>query len=154
MGAFAAALTELAGLTVTGVRHNFAIEDVPDDLSRAQLPALLTLPVLQENRLFAERGAGFETLAFSAGPRTVTYAVTHLLLVAPVPAGQGIRASLPLLVDLIDAYFAALSATVTLNGALLDPPRVRVEPGKFRHGTTEYYGCAFRHLWTVRADGG
>ncbi|MBC8172186.1 MAG: hypothetical protein H7X77_10955, partial [Anaerolineae bacterium] len=56
MGAFADALTELAGLTVTGVHTNFAIEDVPDELSRAQLPALLTLPLVQHKRLFPERG--------------------------------------------------------------------------------------------------
>jgi hypothetical protein len=59
---------------------------------------------------------------------------------------------LPTLVDLIDAYFAALGEVVTLNGMLMQPPVVRVEAGIFQHGSTEYYGCAFRHTWLVRSD--
>jgi hypothetical protein len=54
------------------------------------------------------------------------------------------------LVDLIDAYFAALSAAPTLNGHLLEPALVRVEPGVFPYGGVDYFGCAFRHRWVVQ----
>ncbi len=147
MTQFRTALTNLAGLTVAGVAHNYDVDTVPDMLHRAQLPALLVLPVEVENE--AQQGQGFEALAFSAGARTITYSVTHLLLVAPVSAGAGLRSHLPLLIDLIDAYFAALGDAVTLDGALLEPARVRVEPGTFTHGEAHFHGCAFRHTWLL-----
>jgi hypothetical protein len=150
MTLFRTALTNLAALEVEGVTRNFDLDAVPDDLSRAQLPALLVLPVeLQDDALFNQRGQGFEAVAFSSGPRTVTYTVTHLLLVAPVNAGRGLRSHLPLLIDLIDDYFAALSEDVTLGGALLQPAQVRVEPGMFQHGDISYHGCGFRHTWLM-----
>ncbi|MBC8099585.1 MAG: hypothetical protein H7Y11_09085, partial [Armatimonadetes bacterium] len=63
MGAFQDALTQLAALTVSGVRVNYGIAAVPDELSRAQLPALLVLPLTPQDRLFPERGDGFTALA-------------------------------------------------------------------------------------------
>jgi hypothetical protein len=150
---FRTALTQLAGLNVAGVGVNYDVDTVPDEISRGQLPALLVLPVetsaTAESGLFRERGGGFEALGFSQGARTVTYSVTHLLLLAPLGAGGGLRTHLPQLIDLIDAYFGALGAAVTLHGALLEPARVRVEPGIFAYGGAEYYGCAFRHSWVV-----
>jgi hypothetical protein len=88
MTPFRGALTNLAGLTVSGVTHNYDVDAVPDDVSRAQLPALLVLPGDPQDIGFKPRGQGFEALAFSSGPRTVSYAVTHLLLVAPVSLGR------------------------------------------------------------------
>jgi hypothetical protein len=150
---FRFALTQLAGLQVSGVAVNYDVDAVPDELSRGQLPALLVLPIetreTGDRGLFPQRGAGFETLGFSSGVRTVTYSVTHLLLAAPVGAGSGIRSHLPPLIDLVDAYFGALGAAVTLGGTLLEPAQVRVEPGIFAYGSGEYYGCAFRHTWVV-----
>lgn len=150
MTLFRTALTQLASLSVGGVTHNYDVDAVPDELSRAQLPALLVLPVeIQDDALFKQRGQGFEAVAFSDGARTITYTVTHLLLVAPVNAGAGLRTHLPLLIDLIDEYFAALGDDVTLGGALLEPVRVRVEPGTFTQGDLLYHGCAFRHTWLM-----
>ena len=150
---FRNALDQLALLNVTGVHTHFAIESVPQALRRGQLPALLVLPVERQatpnRRLFPERGEGFEALAFANGPRTTTFAVTHLLLVAPVAAGRGLQTHLPTLIDLIDAYFTALAADVTLGGTLLEPARVLVEPGTFAYGGTTYHGCAFRHRWVL-----
>jgi hypothetical protein len=76
--------------------------------------------------------------------------VTHLLLVAPVSLGRGARSHLPTLIDLVDAYFTALGANVTLGGALLEAARVRVEPGIYRYGGADYHGCAFRHTWVIQ----
>lgn len=148
---FRAALTTLASLSVPGVAHNYDLDAAPDDLSRVQLPALLTLPVLpDEIRLRGEAGQGFQAIAFSGGPHTATFAVTHLLLVAPAAVGRGQRSHLPKFIDLIDAYFTALAADVTLSSALLEPARVRVEPGLFTYGHAAYYGCAFRHTWLIQ----
>jgi hypothetical protein len=147
---FHTALTALAGLSVSGIQHNYDVAAVPDTLSRAQLPALLVLPgEVDDRRMFRERGQGFYALAFSGSARTVTYAVTHLLLVAAKTDGLGLRSHFPRLVDLIDAYFVALGADVTLGGTLLEPPKVTVEPGNFTHGDAAYHGCALRHLWTI-----
>jgi hypothetical protein len=153
MGPFETALAALAALDVTGVAASFDVATVPDEVNRGQLPALLALPVRAPDegpRLFGEQSGGFEAVAFADGVRTVTYTVTHLLLVAPEAAGSGLRSHLPGLVALIDAYFAALAADVTLGGALLRPARVRVEPGLFDHGEARYIGCAFRHTWVVQ----
>jgi hypothetical protein len=151
MTPFRAALTNLSALSVSGITHNYDVDAVPDSLNRAQLPALLVLPGETEaDELFRDRGKGFTALAFSSGARTVTYTVTHLLLVAPVTAGHGARSHLPTLIDLIDAYFAALGANVTLSAALLEPAQVKVEPGTFTHGDIAYHGCAFRHTWIVQ----
>lgn len=150
MATFRTALTRLTSLTVPGITHSFDISTLPDDISRVQLPALLPLPVeVDENVLFREQGEGFTAVAFSDGPRTVTYTLTHLLLVAPIYAGHGLRSHLPGLVDLIDNYCATIAQDVTLTGALLQPMQVRIELGTFQHGKTEYHGCAFRHRWLL-----
>ena len=151
MATFRAALTALAALDVPGVAHNYDLSTVPDQLTRSQLPALLVLPgEVNERRLFQEHGTGFQTLAFSGGARSISYAVTHLLLVAPTADGVGLRSHLPCLIDLIDAYFAALAEDVTLGGVLLEPAKVTVEPGVFTHGDAVFHGCALRHLWIIK----
>lgn len=150
---FRTALTALSNLSVTGVNVNYDVDAVPDALNRGQLPALLVLPVetetIRNRALFGERGGGFETVAFSDGVKTVKYAVTHLLLVAPTASGSGLRSHLPDLISLIDNYFSALAATVTLGGQLLEPAQVRVDPGLFDYGGVQYIGCAFRHTWQI-----
>jgi hypothetical protein len=152
MPSFTNALDQLAAMTVTGIRNHYGVATLPDELNRAQLPVLLVLPFVAKDRLFPERGEGFQTMAFSEGTRTITYAVTHLLLVASVGSGSGQRAALPKLVGLIDAYFAAFNADPTFGGTLSAPARIRVEPGLYRHGSFDFFGCAFRHLWTLDLD--
>jgi len=148
--AFRHALTQLAGLGVNGVQHNYDVDAVPESLSRAQLPALLVLPVeFEENALSQQRGGGFQTIAFSGGGATVEYRVTHLLLIAPAAAGKGLRSHLPALINGVDAYFSALSTDAMLGDTLAAPAEVRVEPGRFHYGGVEYVGCAFRHTWLL-----
>lgn len=142
---FRPALTALSNLTVSGVSINYDVDTVPDTIHRGQLPALLVLPIEPE-----PAGEGFEVIGFADGVKTITYTVTHLLLVAPSAAGSGIKTHLPDLIDLIDNYFMALAASVTLGGTLIEPARVRVEPGVFTYGDAEYIGCAFRHVWMVQ----
>lgn len=147
---FKSALTALGNLSVTGIAHNYGITDVPDSLGRAQLPALLVLPIdTQEAGLSGQRGEAFEGVAFSSGTKTVRYTTTHLLLIAPFHSGKGIRSHLTLLADSIDNYFSALGADVTLGGALDSPAEVQIEPNVFEIGDVKYIGCALRHTWVI-----
>jgi hypothetical protein len=147
---FRNALSALADLSVTGVANNYDIDAIPESPGRAQLPALLVLPVdSQDESIFKERGAGFQIVAFADGSRTVTYTVTHLLLVTPAAGRKGLSAQLPDLIDHIDSYFVALGADVRLGDELLEPAQVKVEPGLFKHGGVTYVGCAFRHTWLI-----
>lgn len=147
---FRSALDALASLQPTGISARFSAAEVPAVLSRAQFPALLVLPIDEhDRRLFRERGAAFEALAFANGPKLVTYTVTHLLLVAPAGAGLGVRSILPRLAELLDAYFAALAADPTLGGALAAPARVAVEPGQFDYADLHCIGAALRHRWQI-----
>ena len=152
MATFRLALAQLAAMPVNGVRNNYDLDELPNSLHQAQLPALLVTPIeLEKDRLFRERADSLQTAAFSGGPKTVYYTVTHLLLAAPRESGLGIRSHLARLVDLIDAYTAAIAGDVTLGDTLLAPARVGVEPGLFPYGEREFYGCAFRHTWLLGA---
>jgi hypothetical protein len=147
---FKTALTALGNLSVTGIVHNYGITDVPDSIVRAQLPALLVLPIdTQEAGLFRQRGEAFEGVAFANGTKTVRYVTSHLLLIAPFHSGKGLRGHLSLLADSIDNYFSALGADVTLGGALDSPAQVQIEPGIFKIGEVDYVGCALRHTWVI-----
>lgn len=150
MATFRNTLSALAALNVPGAVHNYDVDATPNALSRAQLPALLVLPGKPTPQSPATPpGSGFEALAFGGAGQTVTYTVTHLLLVAPVDAAHGARSHLPTLIDLIDAYFMTLGADVTLGGTLIAPPQVQVAPGIYTHGGVSYHGCAFVHGWVL-----
>lgn len=147
---FRDALTALSALSVTGIARNYDIDALPENPGRASLPLLMVLPIERDtDSLFQEQGGGFQAVAFSGGGRTVTCRVTHLLLIAPVGQSRGMASHLPDLVTAMDAYFSALATDVDLGGLLLEPARVRVEPGIFPVNGTEFYGCAFRHTWLL-----
>ena len=154
MPAFRDALQALAALELPGLRAHYGLANIPDTLAPAQLPALLTLPGetpegSARRPLFGARAGGFEALAFRGAAATITLHPWHLLLVAPTGEGLGLRSHLPRLVDLLDAYFKALSTDVTLGGRLLEPTQLQVEIGVFSHGGAEYHGCLLRHLWKL-----
>lgn len=153
MATFRAALSQLALLRVDGIHNNYDLEELPNRLTRAQLPALLVLPIeLDRERLFQQRQDSLDTAVFSGAAITVNSHVTHLLLLAPTEAGLGLRSHLPRLIELIDSYTAAIAADITLGDALLAPAGVSVEPGVFPYADREYYGCAFRHTWLLEAS--
>ncbi len=152
MARFRAALTKLAALKAAGIQNNYDLEALPDRLHSAQLPALLILPIkLHDKGLFREPFDSLGASAFSGGLNMVTYTLTHLLLAAPRDSGLGMRSHLPQLVTLTDSYIDALADDVTLGGALRLPAEVAVEPGVYDYGEREFYGCAFRHRWTLEA---
>lgn len=150
MASFRAALTNLSILRISGIRNNYDIDELPQTLVPAHLPALLVLPLeLEKERLFHQRKESLQTITFSGSAKTAYYSLTHLLLAAPVERGLGLRSHLPQLVDLIDGYLEAPARDLTLGECLLTPARVGVEPGIFPFDANSYYGCAFRHTWLM-----
>ncbi len=143
------ALEALGALPVTGVAHHFGIEALPNQLSRAQLPCLLVMPLDTEQGIFQERGQGFVMSAFENGAKTVQFTTSHWLLVAPVSQGVGLRAHLPTLITLTDAYLIALKDDPLLGGALLEPAKVTLECKVLAWGEGAFYGCVFRHTWLI-----
>jgi hypothetical protein len=142
MGVLATALDNLAAVTVSGVT-SYAPDDTPDSLARAQLPALIIVPEL------GGESPGLEPNSFNAGDGRLTVEVAHVLLLAPITAGLGIRGALPALADAIDAYTEALAAVPTLNGALPVALRFRVRAGVVRYGAVDYHGVVFTHTWML-----
>jgi hypothetical protein len=142
MGALATALANLAAVAVSGVT-SYALDETPDGLTRAQLPALIILPELGGN------WPGLEPNTFSAGDGRLAVQVAHVLLLAPVTEGLGLRSALPALADAIDAYAEAMAADPTLDGALPVALRFQVQAGVVRFGGVDYHGATFLHTWTL-----
>ena len=143
-----AALDRLGAIDVPGVT-SYALDETPDVLGGAQLPALVIAP---------EWGGDWPGLApsgFAAGFRRLTVRVAHVLLAAPVAGGAGSHVALPDLAALIDAYIVALASDPLLGGALVRPAQVRVTAGVAPYGGIDYHAATFLHEWTLRlAPGG
>lgn len=142
MGALQTALTNLAAVSVSGVT-SYPLDATPDSLTTAQLPALVLLPEL------SGESSGLEPNRFSAGDGCLQVQIAHVLLVAPVASGFGMRAHLPTLIALIDTYFAALAADPLLNGALSVGLRCGLRLGVTRYAGIEYHSATFLHTWIL-----
>lgn len=136
------ALDNLAAVSVTGIT-SYALDDMPDALTRAQLPALVILPEL------GGESPGLEASTFSAGDGQLTIDVAHVLLLEPVAGGLGFKGALPTLADAIDTYLAAMANDPTLNGALPVALRCRVKAGVVRYASVDYHGAVFTHTWRL-----
>jgi hypothetical protein len=147
-GPFRAALTALAGLNVPGVRHNYGIEALPEALPRGSLPALVLVPMLDSMR--RNKYGDFQTAAPSGTQALSSYLITHLLIYAPTGNGIGARSALPGLVDLVDAYAAAISADPHLGGALFYPASYSVYMAPVPFAGVRYHAAQFWHTLTVQ----
>lgn len=143
MGALAAALANLAAVPIVGVT-SYAVGETPDDLTRAQLPALVIVPEA------GGESAGMQVTGFSTGDARLAVRIAHVLLYGPVTVGIGRRGSLPGLVSLVDEYAAALAADPLLDGALAQALQFEVRMGVVRYGGTEYFGATFLHAWALQ----
>jgi hypothetical protein len=56
-----------------------------------------------------------------------------LLLIA-LMSGAGVRSHLPTLIEHIDAYLTAMSADLTLSGALAHPLQFSIQPNTYDYG--------------------
>jgi hypothetical protein len=146
-GKFRSALTALAGLTVTGVNHNYDVDAVPEKIARASLPILIVAPALDDTR--RRKFGEFQVATPSGSSALVQYMVTHLLLYAPVGSGRGARTSLPGLVDLIDNYAAAIRSDPKLGSTLYLPTVYTVYVAPANYSGITYFACRFWHTFTI-----
>ncbi len=142
MGVWAAALANLAAVAVSGVT-SYALDQTPEFLGGAALPALIILPEL------SGESPGLEPSPFAAGAGRLAAQVAHVLLLAPVASGMGQRGALPRLVDLVDGYVEAMAADPLLGGALPVALRFQVRAGVVRYGGVDYHGATFLHTWVL-----
>lgn len=143
------ALDALAALSIPGIRTNFAMDAIPEKITRAQLPALILVPMLDATR---RRKYGEFGMAAPAGAQALAnYLITHLLLFKPVGTGLGARSSLPGLVDLVDAYAGALRTDAHLGGALFYPVSYSVFIAPIHFAGVEYHAAQFWHTLTIQA---
>ncbi len=140
-GKFHTALESLAALSVAGVNHSYSIETVPERLSRASLPILITLPMLDGGSL--RKHSEFEIAAPTGAIGLASYYVTHMLLYAPVGMYRNVAGALPGLADLIDNYAAAIKASSTLGGLLYLPISYFAAPGDVTWAGVIYLGAKF-----------
>ena len=143
MGVLAEALNHLAAVSVSGVT-SYAPDQNPDALARSQLPALVIAPEL------GGESQGLEPNTFNAGDGCLTINVAHLLLVAPVAAGYGLRSALPAVANAMDTYISAMAADPSLGGVLAGALSFRLRAGVVRYGGVDYHGVVFTHTWTLR----
>lgn len=142
MGVLTTALANLAAVSVSGVT-SYALDETPEFLGGAALPALIILPELSGD------SPGLEPSPFAAGAGRLTAQVAHVLLLAPVASGMGQRGALPRLADLIDGYIEAMVADPSLGGALPAALRFQVRAGVVRYGGIDYHGATFVHTWVL-----
>jgi hypothetical protein len=140
-GKFRTALDALAALSVTGVTHNYAVNAIPERLTRASLPILLTLPLLDGQGL--RKHSEFAIMTPSGAVGVVEYYVTHLLLYAPPGQYRNVAGALPGLTDLIDNYATAIRQNSKLGGALYQPISYYALPGDVTWAGVPYLGVRF-----------
>lgn len=140
-GKFHSALDALAALSVPGVNHNYTIGAIPERLTRASLPLLLTLPLLDGEGL--RKHSEFAILTPSGAVGVAEYYVTHLLLYVPTGQNRNVASSLPALADLIDSYATTIRQNSTLGGTLYQPLSYYALPGDVTWGGMTYLGVRF-----------
>lgn len=143
------ALNALASLTIPGVRHNYGIATLPERIGRAALPALLVIPTFDDG---SRRDYGEFRMGAPAGSQAlIRYAVTHLLLHAPIGAGTGANDELPTLITLLDNYAAVLKTDPRLGGTLYYPASYTISIAPVDYGGSRYFGARLWHTWTISA---
>ncbi len=141
------AFSSLAALSVDGVTTSYDLDDLPNVLPAADLPALF--PAFSgEAGTLGEDAHGLSTLTYDGSAWAAVLHVEHVLAWTPAWSDEGLRAALPDLVDAVDAYLSAAAADGTLSGALDAPLEVeRVQIGVVEYAGVRFYGARFRHRW-------
>src|SRR5579864_1584964 len=140
-GALHTALTALAAINVTGVNHNYQMEALPERISRAALPVLLTLPMMDGQGL--RKRAEWEIGSPNGSIAIAQYYVTHMLLYSQTGQFRSVAGMLPGLTDIEDNYAAAIKANATLGGTLYYPISFYSLPGEQLWAGVPYIGAKF-----------
>ncbi len=128
-----AAIDTLALVSVTGVTKSYGLDDIKRGVAKPNLPALLPLPATGE--------IGRETFGIATTSYGENHIVRHRLLAALVQtSNQG--PAIGQVVDLIDAYLAAIQVLSAHSGAL-DVVVDRYEAGLVEWQGVQYHGCDF-----------
>lgn len=141
------AFSNLAGIAVQGVATSYDLDDLPNALASAQLPALA--PAFPDSvGVLSEDQGGLSTLTYDGSAWTAALVIDHVLYWTPGWSEGGLSVVLPDLIDAVDAYLDALRADGTLGGALASELAItRVVPGVVEYAGVKYYGVRFRHVW-------
>lgn len=142
-GPLATALAALGAQTVAGVTV-YALDEMPNALTGAQLPALVIVPELGGS------APGLEPNQFTAGGGQFQVEIAQLLLVAPVTSGLGGRGVLLTVAGALDGVLAALAADATLDGALQVPLTCRAQVGVVHYAGVDYHGARLTHRWQMQ----
>ncbi|MBN1120678.1 MAG: hypothetical protein JXJ17_06335 [Anaerolineae bacterium] len=141
------AFENLAAISVTGIATSYDLDDLPNVLPAAELPALVpTFP--ESTGMLNEDQQGLSTLTYDGAAWLSTLSVDHMLYWTPAWSDTGLTGVLPDLIAAVDDYLEAVSAKATLDGALHAPLAIsRVQVGVFSFAGVQYYGVRFRHCW-------
>lgn len=145
MGSLATALDNLAAVPVSGVT-SYALDDAPDSLGSAQLPALVIQPELNGH------APGMTPNRFTGGEGRLAVQIAHVLLFAPITSGIGLRGALPDLIATIDTYAQAMAADPLLDGALSEGLRFSVHIGVAAYGGMNFHAATFVHNWLLQVS--
>ncbi len=144
--------TNLAAVGVSGVTSSYDLDELPNTLPAADLPALAPAFPAGVGAL-GEEEEGLSTLTYDGSVWTAILHVDHMLYWSPAWSEAGLAVVLPDLIDAVDAYLEAISADGTLNGALdTELEILRVQVGVVEYAGVRFYGARFRHRW-VRVVG-
>ncbi len=138
----AAAMTVLGSTVVAGVRH-YGIGQVPGPLNPGQLPALISLPLMDEMEHL--RFSEVQVEAASAATLFARHYVTEILLFKTAGMAGYSAVLMNGLVALMDTYAAARKGDLLLDGNLIRPLRYVALPMPIEWCGCHYYGCRF-HL--------
>ncbi len=141
------AFTNLSNIAVPGVATRYDLDDLPNALPAADLPALA--PAFPSSvGLIAEQEESLATLTYDGSVWTASLYVDHVLYWCPAWGDAGLMAVLPALIGAVDAYLAAIRADGTLGGVLARELEIAsVLPGVVEYAGVKFYGVSFRHLW-------
>ena len=137
----------MAALSVAGVTHSYSVDNVPERLTRASLPMLMTMPFLDGGGL--RKRDEFEMITPTGSLALVIYYVTHMLLYAPTGQYRNAAAGLVGLTDLMDTYANVIRANSTLGGLLYVPLQYFSLPGDILWGGVPYLGVRFVHRFVM-----
>src|SRR5574341_587850 len=141
------AFTNLSNVAVTGVTTRYDLDDLPNALPAADLPALAPAFPASEG-LIAEEENSLATLTYDGSVWTATLYVDHVLYWCPAWSQAGLDTVMPALIDAVDAYLTAIKANGLLGGVLSRELEIAsVLPGIVEYAGVKFYGVRFRHLW-------
>lgn len=141
------AFTNLSTITVAGVSTSYDLDELPNSLPAADLPALA--PAFADGLgVLSEDQGGLSTLTYDGGAWTASLFIDHVLYWQPAWSEGGLTTVLPAMITAVDAYLTAIKANGTLGGVLASELEItRVLPGIVEYAGVKFYGVRFRHLW-------